>query len=553
MFMKKVLLGILLGSCLGVFAQPSLSGGQVTGNHETTFQYLNTDTTIGAFAPEQKVVMNSYTNVNYINGKFAAGMRLESYLPAIAGYPAFYSGTGVGYKYLQYNGDFVSFTAGNFYDQFGSGMIFRSYTEPALGLDNVMNGASIKVRPVNGIELKGVYGRQRFNFADGQVIWSEGIVRGLDADVNFNDLIPSFSESKLKITAGASIVSKYQPANNDTLRIPKNVAAYGGRISLRYSGFFMDAEYIHKINDPTQLNGYVYNTGHGALINVGYSRKGLGINLTAKSLDNMVFRSDRVVEGNQLFINYLPATSNMHTYILPGTLYPYAPNFAGEIGYQLDVLYKIPKKTKLGGKYGTDLNLNVSVATDRVRHTSSENFDVDRISYEGRPFDMTDSLFNFDFNLNITRKLNKKWKVAATYYHFIFNNDVNKVTNFASGYIKSDIIVLDVTYKIARKHTLRVEAQNLWTEKDRGDWAAFLAEYTFAPHWFVAVMDQWNYGNSNENQRLHFVLGSVGYLTGNSRIAVSYGKQREGILCIGGVCRPVPATNGLTFNFTHTF
>jgi hypothetical protein len=66
-------------------------------------------------------------------------------------------------------------------------------------------------------------------------------------------------------------------------------------------------------------------------------------------------------------------------------------------------------------------------------------------------------------------------------------------------------------------------------------------------------MDQYNYGNSHPEKRLHYLLGSFGYTKDNSRFMFMYGKQRAGILCIGGVCRPVPATNGLTFTFTHSF
>lgn len=550
--MKKLIFGILgLTACYS-FGQTGL-GGNVTGNMETNMQYLNTDTLIGAFAPEQKVVMNTYMNVNYSVNKFRAGVRLESYLPAIAGYPQFYSGSGIGYRYAQYAGDRITVTAGNFYEQFGSGLIFRAYEERALGLDNAMDGASIKFSPLDGVELKGIMGRQRYRFDSGKIFNSDGIVRGIDGSISLNSVIPGFEESDFKVSIGGSLVSRYQSAQNDTIIIPKNVGAYGGRIDLRYKRFYLNAEYIHKDNDPSIQNDYVYNSGHGALINFGYSQKGLGILLTAKSLDNMTFRSDRQILGNQLMINYLPATSNQHTYNLAGTLYPYATNPLGEVAYQLDVLYKIPKKTKLGGKYGTDLHLNVAVATDHVKHTSDVNTAATYVTYIGRPFDMTDSLFNFDFNFHIKRKFSKKFKASAHYYHFIFNNDVNVVTKLAKGFIKSDIVVLDAQYKINRKHSIRAELQGLWTKKDRGNWATFLVEYTISPKWFFAVMDQFNYGNPDEDLQLHYLLGSFGYIHESSRFMFSYGKQREGIFCIGGVCRPVPATNGLTFTFTHSF
>jgi hypothetical protein len=34
---------------------------------------------------------------------------------------------------------------------------------------------------------------------------------------------------------------------------------------------------------------------------------------------------------------------------------------------------------------------------------------------------------------------------------------------------------------------------------------------------------------------------------------LGYGKRRAGIFCIGGVCRAVPASNGIEINITSTF
>ena len=104
-----------------------------------------------------------------------------------------------------------------------------------------------------------------------------------------------------------------------------------------------------------------------------------------------------------------------------------------------------------------------------------------------------------------------------------------------------------------------MELQGLWTKKengvkqDKGDWATFLIEYSISPRFYFAVMDQYNYGNPNPDKRTHYLIGSAGYIFGASRLSVTYGKQREGIFCIGGVCRAVPATSGLTVTFTTSF
>jgi hypothetical protein len=78
-------------------------------------------------------------------------------------------------------------------------------------------------------------------------------------------------------------------------------------------------------------------------------------------------------------------------------------------------------------------------------------------------------------------------------------------------------------------------------------------EYTIAPQWFVAAMDTWNFGNPVEEKRIHYYNFAAGFTRGSSRLAISYGKQRQGILCVGGVCRQVPAANGITLSLTSSF
>ena len=54
-------------------------------------------------------------------------------------------------------------------------------------------------------------------------------------------------------------------------------------------------------------------------------------------------------------------------------------------------------------------------------------------------------------------------------------------------------------------------------------------------------------------EQIYYPIGSFGYIRGGSRFSFSYGRQRAGIFCVGGVCRVVPAANGLTASITTTF
>ena len=546
---------ILFISSFLVLGLNVMSQGSISGNMESTFQYLNTDEKIDAVQPDEKALLNSYINVNYRLQGFKAGMRLEAYLPRILGYPDRFDGAGLGYKYVGYENELVDITVGNFYDQFGSGLIFRSYEDRALGFDNMMNGINLKLRPFKGVTLKTVYGRQRYSFMGGENQYSAAIVRGADLEINFNQWFPILSKNDIRITAAGSLVSKYQEDDNTTYVLPENTGAYGGRLELAYKKFFINGEYTFKGQDPSQDNGYIYNYGKGILINAGYSQKGLGIVVSAKSIDNMSFRSDRDAVLQDLTIGFVPPLTKTHTYNLVATLYPYASQPNGEVAFQADVIYKIKRGTKLGGKYGTDVSLNFSTAYQPKMTTSNiDPSDSTRVTYESKLFEMSDLLYWRDINVSIKRKVHKDWTIKASYFNINMNNDVLKLTN-EQGIISSHIGVLDIEYKINRRNTIRAELQGLWTvdNKDRGKWATAIVEYTISPDWFFSAVFQSNYGNPIEEDRINYPMIFIGKIWGATRLQAGYGRQNEGLFCVGGICRFVPASNGLTLSFTHSF
>jgi len=537
------------------------SQGNFNGNIESTFQYLNDDPVINAIQPPSKGLVNSYMNVFYTNAGFKAGMRLESYLPRIQGYPNRFDGTGLGMRYVGYSNSKVDVTLGHFYEQFGNGLALRAYEDRALGYDNILDGARIIFKPYKGIQFKGVYGQQRLSFEAGRVVNSEGIVRGVDADIHLNETFTKLTAFPVDVILGGSFVSKYQLDDDDQLILPENVGAYGGRMKLQYKNFRLDGEYIQKEQDPSLDNGKIYNFGHAAVVNFGYSKKGIGFSLSAKSVDNMSYRSDRNKELQDVFINYLPALNKTHTYNLVATLYPYATQPLGEVAYQADFLYTIKKGSTLGGKYGTTLGLNASTTYRPVQHTSGINqFDSSRVAYETHLFDKSDSLYWRDINVNITRRINKKLLLLVSYFNITINNDIAKVSNDATGIISSHIGVLEASYKINSKHNIRVELQGMFVNKkddgtinDKGNWATALIEYTVSPSYFVSFINQFNYGNPDANKRVNYPNLTCGYIHESIRVMLSYGRQRAGLFCVGGVCRFVPANNGLTLSFTQSF
>ena len=545
----KLLTAVVLLSSSAIKAQDIkdvLSNGKITGNFQIEAQYYQEDSLIGAEQPNEQVLSNGFLNLIYTNGGFSAGVRYESYQNALLGYPTGYKGSGIPYRFASYKSEDLSVTVGNFYEQFGNGLVLRAYEERGLGYDNALDGIRVKYKIKNGVELTGLIGQQRFFFEKG-----DGIVRAFDATINLNETFEVLSDAKTKITVGGSVVSKYQEDDNPDFILPENVPAFSARTIISRGKFNFNAEYAFKANDPNTDNLFNYRNGDAAFIQATFSQKGLGISLSAKRVDNFSFRSDRTAEQQDLFINYQPALTKQHTYNLLATLYPYATQPNGETALQGDVIYNFKKGSILGGKYGTGVQLNAAFAFDIQKDSLDPLLDAQRNIYTTKYFETGQRYFR-DLNIQINKKLNKKFKMILTYSNLLYNQAVIEGKPPETPIITAHIGVVEGTYKFNMRNSLRFEAQVLKTKQDQGDWATGLLEYSYSPHWFVAALGQYNYDNPKADEILYYNL-SAGYNNHGNRISLSYGRQRAGIFCVGGVCRVVPASNGLYLSITSSF
>ena len=539
--------------CGSAFAQGIL-GGHVTGNIQLDGQISHADTVIGAQNVPEKLLSNSRADILYTNGNFSAGLRFEAYLNPMLGFDARYKGAGIANYFASYQSELLSVTAGNFYEQFGSGMILRAYEDRYLGLDNSIRGLNVTLRPFKGVTLKALAGSQRFFW----IYQTSSLVRGLDGEVNLNGIINSMAESKLRLTFGAGFVSKYEPDELITsietpgykLNLPRNVGAGAVRMDLNYGNWSLQAEYAHKGQDPNIMNNYIYRDGEALMVNATYSQKGFSANIQAKRNDNMCFKSVRSESGEMLYINYIPAITKQHTYAFL-SMYPYATQTTGEMGVQGDVMYKIKKGSLLGGKYGTDIHLNGAVITGIDTNTLGG---IGTDGYTSSWF-KTGDLYYTDLSLEVAKKLSSSTKLTCTYGYQIFNPIVE---GHGGDLHHNHVVVADLTWKVSKKNVLRFEAEWMGSDskysrdvddKRCGDWIMGLVEYNFAGSWFISASDQYAYKDGIGN----YYNVSVGYTHGATRLQLGYGKQREGLLCIGGVCRQVPASNGLTFSLTTSF
>lgn len=552
---KTLILSLALALGAAASAQGIL-GGHVTGNVQLDGQMSRADSTIGSEEVPERLLLNARADILYTNGNFSAGIRFEMYQNPLLGFDAQWKGQGVANYFVKYSGERLTVTAGHFYEQFGSGMILRTYEDRYLGIDNALFGVGLQYRPVDGITLKALAGKQR-HFWD----LGAGLVRGLDAEASLNSLIKPLADSKLRATLGAGFVSKYEEDENiasaanpeHRLNLPLNVGAASLRADLGYGGWSLQAEYARKGQDPNAINGYIYRPGNALMLNLGYSTRGFSAGLQAKRIDNMGFKSVRSLSGEMLYINYLPAITKNHTYAFLA-MYPYATQVNGEQGMQADVMYKIKKGTLLGGKYGTDVHLNSSVVT-ALDTTVTGLAGTD--GYTAETFSKGPLLYG-DVSVEVAKKLSKSVKLTATYAYQVFNPAAEG--HYGAALIHNNILVADLSWKVSKGHALRFEAEWMGSDShydpaaghdDRraGDWIMGLVEWNIGTHWFLSLSDQYAYNDGTGN----YYNISCGYTHGATRFQLGYGKQREGLLCIGGVCRQVPASNGLTFSLTTSF
>ncbi len=561
--LRKLSLGLFLSLFFlisKIDGQESIANevASVHGNFQIDAQYYQPDSLIGAPKVPEKFLSNVFGNINYTKGDFSAGIRYEAYNNVRQGFDTRYKGQGVVNRFARYKTDLLDITVGNIYEQFGSGLMLRTYYEPGLLYDNSLDGVRVISSPVKGITLKGLAGKQRYFFTVGQ-----GILRGGDAEVNINELFDSaLGKKKTRVIIGGSFVSKYQSDQDPSLILPENVGTYGGRINIIREGFNFSSEYAYKINDPSSDNKFSYKYGEVLFSTLSYATNGFSFLLQGKRVDNMSFRSDRNESLQSLLINYIPATTRPHTYSLLA-LNPYATQLRGELGGMCEIQYKFKKGSLFGGKYGTEITLNGSVANGLKPIGVSDSL-TSQTYYRTNWTDIGKDYYH-DIFLEINKKFTKKIKGTFVVSNQYYNRNIIQFAAENAGYknLKTTIGVVDLSYRYKTSSTIRLELQGLFAEKQdmitnsnlvaRGNWAAALIEWTPSSNWFLAVYDQYNYGNPQGDLRIHYYLGTFGYNKGPHRISMSYGKQSAGIFCVGGVCRTVPASNGITLSITSSF
>lgn len=551
---KSLIVCILAGAPLAVSAQYSGDGipdrVSVHGSVQADVLFPEDDATIGTEKYSEKILGNFYANAGVYSKYVDGGARIEYLEHPLPGFEKSFKGWGLANIFVKGKYRNMEVTLGDFYEQFGSGFILRTYEERSLGIDNSLRGARLKFNNIKGMRLTALAGIQRCFWN-----WSlKSKIAGADAEANLETYSSKLRDHNIIWTIGASYVYKHEkdqdiivPETDLRLNLPLNVSAFDVRTHFNKGEWDILGEYAWKSSDPSADNNYTYAKGNALMLSGSYSKRGLSALIQAKRSENMSFRSRRAQLLTGAFINNMPAFAYQHTYAL-AAMYPYATQAApGEWAFQGAFSYQFKRKTALGGKYGTKLKANISYIRGIKRedavpvHGSIYGTDGGKTKFFG-----FGDVYYTDLNLQLEKKITSAFHLNAMYMYQRYNQFV---IEGHGGMVNAHIGVLEAKYRFDKRFTLRGELQYLGTKQDRKDWCYGLVELSVLPYLMFSVSDMWNCGGDDT----HYYMATI---TGNyrsNRLMVGYGRTKAGYNCSGGVCRYVPASRGFQLSYNYTF
>jgi len=484
--------------------------GMLSGDIQFDFQYYRVDSSINFIPPPEKYGVNSWTNLVYRRNNLTLGVRYEAFQNSLIGYNKRLNGQGIPHKFLNYQKGDLSVTVGNYYVQFGNGLLIRSYEDRGLGIDNSLNGVKIEYSVLKNIYLTLITGKPRYYMTT-----DNSIMKGGNVVINVTDFLKN--PGKVFWRVGTSYVSRYY--EDFRPNYPPIVETYSVRSKVGVKIFNIEGEYAQKTADPSLFVNWMDSTrGTAYYVNTSYFKNGLGFSAQYKKVIQFDFRSNPEAFGIDRMVNFPTPIAKQHTLKL-FSRYPFATQSQGEEGIQLEINYS-PKR-------GKSFLINYSKVHDEY---FNEKF------YE-------------TIYVEADLKLSKKHHSLFAYQYI----DYNRIIQLKKGMLYGHIFFADWSYRLARKKNLRGELQYLYTEQDKNDWIYGLAELTLAPHFGVAIIDEYNIGNTDQSMRKHFYTISITYVKEGSKFIFTYGKQNEGYQCAGGICRYVPANNGFGLSMISKF
>jgi hypothetical protein len=512
----------------------------LSGSLQANGNFYIRDSAIGASnIPQydrQLVGADAWLNLQYNRSGFDVGVRVDIFNNSQLLNPkSSYSASGIGRFYLKKRIDKLTIYGGYIYDQIGSGIIYRSYEERPLGIDNALVGLNLSYELSENWRIKAFSGRQKQQFdlykstingfnTEGYIPLKKrslatgfGIVhRNLD-DETVNQLINSLATYSKADSIGAKF-NTYAFTAYNTLSAGK--WTWYVEAAHKTSEALFDP-FAPKINRDGSLTEGKFINRSGSIFysNLGFATEGFGINVEGKLTRGFTFRTTPFAALNRGTINFLPPMSRQNTYRLTARYVP-ATQELGEKALQLDV------------KFAPKDHINIDFNASNIQNWDNQ-------------------LLYRELFLSVLLK-NEKTQTTFGIQHQNYNQEVYEVKPKVPN-VKTITPFIEYLHNFNENKALRLEAQYMATQQDYGTWLFGLVEYSLAPNWIFTVSDMYNIKPKKNAKALHYPTLAAAYSQGANRFSLAYVKQVEGVVCTGGICRLEPAFSGFRFTLNSAF
>ena len=524
--------------------------GEFTGSFQTNNQFYVRDNKIGANTTQYLHELSStdaWLNLNYKIKGFNFMLRYDMFNNS----PLFnpqeaYSNQGIGFWQVSKDVDKFNFTVGYFYDQFGTGMAFRSYEDRTIGIDFAIEGARVIYHASENTTVKAFTGVQKNRFdirtpvirganIEHRIAISEKMILDLGGSVVNRTIDQATMNSITSVINGYTIDKRFDPTYNVF------VGNIYGTLHLSKVNFFL--EYDQKT--PEAIMGpdisLIKKDGRIYYTSLSYSEKGIGINAQFKRIESFPFQTSPLETQptpNNATINYLPSLTRQNTYRLLAR-YNAVVQELGENAGQLEVTLKPNKKWLI--------NINTSAVNSLSGLTSS-----------GYKWNDSTRLFR-EVYIDASYKFSNKFKLLLGIQSIGYNQQVFEA-KAGVPYVEAFTTFGELTFKPDHKRSIRFEGQYMNTAQDLGSFVNGLIEYNVTP-WSISGGDMVNFQSGYLNKPLagetfeliHYFNLFVGYTYHATRLTAGYLKQPQGVNCTGGVCRVEPAFSGARVTLTTNF
>jgi hypothetical protein len=547
--------------------------GEFSGNLLLNYQKYLRDNRIGANTRvylENTASVDAWLFMQYRRNGYNVIVRYDGFnnSPLLDPQDA-YTAQGIGFWQASKQLNNLNITVGSFYDQFGTGALFRAYEQRQLGIDYSIQGVRLIYDVNDHWRIKAFSGNQKGNKnSNTRFEYTPQVLSGLNIEGNLE------SETWGSLNVGASAMNRNidRATMNELVAIingydrkdqffPKyNVYGFNGYVNYNLGNFnfggeanFKTPEAIVNADNRLVLKGgkVLYaSMGYGGQFKFGKKKEipntnkfkqntvYWGINLQARHTDHFPFRTsprENLLNG---LISYLPSLTKQNSYRLMAR-YNAPAQELGENGFQGELTAKFNKNTRF-------------IFNTSYVQSLTHNGVQDPINQEFRP----QKLFQ-EYNGHLIQNIGKdqiKLGLQTVFYNQAVYEQEPEYEN-----VQTLTPYFEWLHKLSKDKSVRIEAQYLKTDKDQGSFANLLVEFYFTKKWSMSLGDMVNiephrYERMNiENAILHYPMVFVSYNNHNSFYTLSYLKQQEGVNCSGGICRVEPAFSGIRFTVSSNF